>query len=104
MREGLVSAGVILRGHENQARFCFCGQTLRRTTASFQNANDGCISRDHTNSDRSNYGDAENQRHEERNHGQPPCLDVRNGNIQMPPDQVSSMRHLQSTCVDARRY
>lgn len=56
----LVAAGVILRGHENQARFCFGGEMQRRATANFQNADDGCISCDHTNSDRGNYGNAEN--------------------------------------------
>jgi hypothetical protein len=111
-----IPTGMVLRSHQNQPRSCF-RTLLRRSTASLQNADDCGIRRDDANSNRSYHGNAEYQRHEERNHGQPPCLKfqiknssqtfnrkfaIRNGNIQMPLAQLSSMQLLQSTCVAAR--
>ena len=79
----LVSAGLVLRGHEEQARSCSRGLCRRRRTARLQDSDDCGISRDNANSDRGDYRNAENQRHEKRNHGQPPCpnrSNIRNDN------------------------
>lgn len=101
----LVAAGVVLRRHQNQPRTSFDGPLLRRSAASLQDAYNRGVGRDNANPDRSHHGNAENQRHEKRNHDQPPYLfAVINCSIQMPPDPFSSMRHLQSTFVDALRY
>ncbi len=67
----LVAAGVVLGGHENEAGSSF-GGTLRGAAASLQDADDRGVSRDDTNSNRGYYSNAENQRHEERNHGHHP--------------------------------
>src|ERR1700726_2213946 len=98
----LVAASVVLRSNENQPRTRFRGSLLqlRSPPAGLQNAEDRQVSRQYADADRSGYGKAQNQRHEERNHSQPPLLNYSN---QMLPAQLSSMRLLQSTCVDARR-
>jgi hypothetical protein len=48
---------------------------LRRAAKSIQNADDCCVSGKHADPNRRDHGNAENQGHEERNHGQPPYLD-----------------------------
>ena len=69
----LVAASVVLRRHQNQARAGLRGRGLRGCAAtSLQDAKDRDVSRDHTNSDRSHDGDAEYERHEERNHSNHP--------------------------------
>ena len=45
---------------------------LRRAAAGLQDAEDDYVSGEDADADRGNHGDAENQRHEERNHNQPP--------------------------------
>jgi hypothetical protein len=89
----LVAAGVVLVRHQNQPRRSFRGPLFGRSAASLQDADNRGVGRDNTNPDRSYHGKAENQRHEKRNHDQPPCLfAVRSRSIQMPPDPFSSMR------------
>jgi hypothetical protein len=72
----LVPADMVLRRHENQlrARFCRLGLRLRlrRAPTGMEDANDGEVSRKYADPDRSGYGEAEDQRHEERNHNRPP--------------------------------
>jgi hypothetical protein len=83
----LVAAGVVLSGHENEPRTRFRALLLRRSAKGMENANDCDISRDHADSDREDYGDAENQRHEERDQDQPPCQEFnircRNPNLRI---------------------
>lgn len=107
----LVAAGVVLRRHKKQARFRFHGQLLRCASASLQDADDCGISRDDANSNRGNYRNAENQRHEKRNHG-PPCLNQKI-EIQKTQSEMAILRcrrlkfrlcsFLQSNCVKASR-
>jgi hypothetical protein len=73
-RRILIAAGVILRRHENEPRAAFGGSLLRRAATDVQNSDDCYVSREHADADRSGYGEAKNQRHEERNHGQPPLF------------------------------
>ena len=70
---------MVLRRHENQPRARFRGTLLRRASKGMQDADDHDISGDDANSDGYDYGNAENQRHEERDQDQPPCqkFDVR---------------------------
>jgi hypothetical protein len=96
----LIAAGVILGRHQNQPRTRFRRPHLRRRAARLQNADYRRISREYANPDGEDYREAENQRHEERNHDQSTLLNCSN---QMPRAQLSSMRFLQSTCVDACR-
>ena len=67
-----VAAGVILRGYQNQSRARLSRSQLRRAATSLQDAENGYVSGEDADADRGNHGDAENQRHEERNHDQPP--------------------------------
>jgi hypothetical protein len=77
---------MVLRWHENQPGSGFHRRLLRRVGAGLQDSDNSGVSRDDANSNRGHYRYAENQRHEERNHGQPPCLDTLvNCIIQMPP-------------------
>ncbi len=55
----LVAAGVVLGGHENEAGSSFDGM-LRGAAASLQDADDRGVSRNNTNSNRRDYGNAEN--------------------------------------------
>jgi len=73
-RQVLVAAGVVLRRHENQAgsRFDRPQLLLGCPAASLQDSDDSRISREHANSNGERNRKAENQRHEERNHNQPP--------------------------------
>jgi len=70
----LVAAGMVLRRHENQAGSCFRlpRLLLRGTAASLQDPEDCRISSEHANSNGEHYRKAQNQRHEKRNHNQPP--------------------------------
>jgi hypothetical protein len=101
----LVAAGVVLRRHENQprARFRRSLLRLRRPATSLQDAEDCQVSGEDANSDGCDYGDAENERHEERNQDQPPCQEF-NVRLPQPGAHLDQLRLLQSTCVDARRY
>jgi hypothetical protein len=72
----LIAAGMILRRHENQSGFYF-RRPLRCTAASLQDADNRGVRRNDADSNRGDYRNAENQRHEERNHGQPPCPKVK---------------------------
>jgi hypothetical protein len=83
----LIPAGVVLRRHKNEPRAPLRGTMLRRAAAHFKNAKDCQISRQHADADRGGYGNAENQRHEKRNHDQSPLLNCDN---QMPHAQLSS--------------
>jgi hypothetical protein len=73
----LVAAGVVLRGHENQPRAGIGSSLLRCAAKGMQDADDYGISGDDANSDGHYDGEAENQRHEERNQGQPPYLEFK---------------------------
>jgi hypothetical protein len=70
----LVAAGVVLRGDEDQPRPGFHRPQLRLrgAAAGLQNAEHSRIGREDANSNGERYREAENQRHEERNHNQPP--------------------------------
>jgi hypothetical protein len=68
---------MVLRSHQNQPRSCF-GTLQRGSATSLQNADDGGVGCDDANSNRSDHRNTEYQRHEERNHGQPPCLKSQN--------------------------
>jgi hypothetical protein len=72
-RDGrLVAAGVVLCRYENQARPRF-RRTLQGCLAKgLQNADDGCIGCADAKPNGRDHGDAENKKHEERIHGQPP--------------------------------
>ena len=74
MKRTLVPAGVVLRRHENEPWAAFGGAMLRRAATYIQNANDCDISRQNADANRGGYGEAENQRHEERNHSQPTLI------------------------------
>jgi len=67
---------VVLRGNKNQAWASFRGLLLwsqvRSAAKGMQDADDSRISGNDANADGYDYSKAENQRHEERNHGQPP--------------------------------
>ena len=66
----LIATGMVLRRHENQPRTRLRRPHLRRPSASLENADHCRISREHANSNGEHYCEAENQRHEERNHDQ----------------------------------
>jgi len=72
----LIAAGVVLGGDENQTRAGLHGtrlRLLRRTAKGIKNAKDRGVGDENANADRGDYGEAENERHEERNQDQPPC-------------------------------
>jgi hypothetical protein len=71
----LVAAGVVLCGDENQPRTPFCGTRLllRGSAKGMEDADDQGISGQDADSDRGDYREAENERHEERDQDQPPC-------------------------------
>ena len=71
----LVTAGVVLCRHENQPRTPFCGtrSLLGRSAEGMEDADDQGISGQDADSDRGDYREAENERHEERDQDQPPC-------------------------------
>ena len=60
---------MMLRGHQHQARARFLGTPLRGER--IQDAEDRGIRREDTNSNREHHCEAKDDRHEERNHGQP---------------------------------
>ena len=66
---GLVAAGVVLRGDQDQARTRRCG--LRVAAECVEDADDGCICRNHAQPNRRDYSDGEKHGHEERDHGRP---------------------------------
>jgi hypothetical protein len=94
----LVPAGVVLRRHENQSVSCFRGRLwLRGSATHFKNADHGHVRGEDANPNGHSYRNAENQRHEKRNHGSTTLsklLKIK-CSIQMPPAQLSSTRHLQ---------
>jgi hypothetical protein len=94
--ESLVATGVIVRRHENQPRASFGEAGLRGTPAGLQDADNHGIGRENTDPNGECYRNAENERHEERNHGQPPLLEC---NSQMPQALLWSTRFLQFTRV-----
>jgi hypothetical protein len=59
---------VILRGHKNQTRAPLSQTRLRRASERLENANYHSIRGDYANPDGNDYREAENQRHEKRNH------------------------------------
>src|SRR5579862_5957722 len=61
---------MVLRRHEKQPWTGFHRPWLRGTATSLQDPKDCRISCEHANSNGEHYRDAENQRHEERNHSQ----------------------------------
>ena len=69
---GLIAAGVVLRRNKHKSRASLGRTQLRRAAACLQDAEDYYVSGEDADADRGNHGDAENQRHEERNHNQPP--------------------------------
>jgi hypothetical protein len=74
---GLVAAGVVLRGHQNQPRTRLRGPLLLRgPSARLQYPEDRDVSREDANSDGRNYCHAKDQRHEKRNHNQPPFINL----------------------------
>jgi hypothetical protein len=68
----LIAASVVLRRHENQPGTCGGMALLRGSAEGMQDADDCDISRDDADSDGYDYGQAENDGHQERDHGQPP--------------------------------
>jgi hypothetical protein len=83
----LIAAGMVLRGHENQTRTRCARAHLRCSPASLKNANHSAIGSEYANPDGKNHREAEDQRHEERNHDQSPLL---NCSSQMLPAQLPS--------------
>ena len=63
---------MVLRGDENQVRACFCRLRLRLAATGMEDANDCEVSRQYADPDGSGYSEAEDQRHEQRNHKRPP--------------------------------
>jgi hypothetical protein len=89
-----------MRGHKNQPRPCLGGTRLRRASKRVENADYHCVSSDYADPDGDDYREAENQRHEKRNHV-PPDLEqskLKCSN-QMPQTQLSAMQFLQSNRV-----
>jgi hypothetical protein len=70
----LIAAGVVLCRYKNQPGFRGREPWQRGLTKRIQDANDNAISGSDTNSNRSHNRNAENERHEERNHNQPPLF------------------------------
>src|SRR5258708_25977433 len=73
----LVAAGVVLRGDQYEARTLGSRLSLRRLAKSLQNSDDGSISGTDAEAHGRNHGNAENEKHEERIHGQPPLSKCR---------------------------
>jgi hypothetical protein len=63
---------MVLRGNQNQARARFRDARLGRAAAEMNNANHSGISRENTSPHGYHNSEAENQRHEQRNHGNHP--------------------------------
>ena len=94
----LVAAGVILAGYKNQSRVALRGLLLR-SAEGIKNSQDGGIRGDHADSDRGDYSNAENERHEKRNHTNHlfkfQTKPTRKSRVsQMPPDPNWSMSGL----------
>ncbi len=64
----LIATGVILVGYEDQAGSCRGGWLFGGAAASLQDPDHRSVSPDDTNSNRCDYRNTENKRHEERNH------------------------------------
>jgi hypothetical protein len=73
----LVTAGVILRGNQHQARASGRSRfRLDRASERRQDAKDRDIRGKNSETNRGDYGKAENERHKQRVHGQPNLSDV----------------------------
>jgi len=68
----LVAAGVVLRGDQYKARMLRSRLCLRPLAKGLQNSDNGCISGTDAEAHGRDHGDAENKKHEERIHNQPP--------------------------------
>ena len=69
---GLVAAGVVLCGHQYQSRPLRGGLDPRRPVKRVQDADYGGVRGEDAEAHGGHYGKAENERHEKRNHVQPP--------------------------------
>jgi hypothetical protein len=63
---------MVLRGDQYEARTLGSRLSLRRLAKSLQNSDHGSISGSDAEAYGRDHGDAENQKHEERIHNQPP--------------------------------